>query len=403
MIPPDPEVLYLPFDPLRQEHRTGEPTLENEVLRLVGGSRGFGTRWDPNAHPGWRVAGFFITNPVRARAVLTRPPLESAVEEWLDELSQFPFWSEGELIPTDARLITVDERGGPVYEMPAGWTPVPSLPEPTRFLPLPGDNVALDVFIPDGESGWLGSIEMSAEIPAAGVWGAYVGHHSLDSLPRGEWVKVELPLPGAIKTALNGDFPAAEIRTVVNSGVSGVRVRGLRTSGAVTGGNRPTHAPRSSTVTTTDFLDFEIAGDWIGASVEMTPTVASSGFRAARLNTDGWTEIESRGFATGELPPVTDVLTLDVFVPSPRPSPHWLGNIQAYLQCPSIGVWGQWLGQADLTYLFVSEWNTVRIPLASSTVAALTSGAGDCSLRFTISTAQTALATSFALDRVGFD
>jgi hypothetical protein len=384
---------YLAFDVVADYEQMCDAGPGCGIARLVGGAFGF----DYYNAPGQKVHGFFVSSFGRGYAIIAEPPVQTLSAEWQNSDRQLPFW------PSDPspQLVEVDDLGGPVFELPAGWAELPALPIATYKLPRPRENIALDVYVPSGQSAWAGAIELSGEVPAAGVWDTYLAYRSLDGLPRDTWVKVEFPIPAGLKSALDGDYPNARLRATSSTELSGVRVRGLRFSGTAPTAARPPHQALRSDVRSNAFLDFETDGDWSGLNTE-TSLMASHGLRSMRLSTDGWTEVETRVFATSELPAVGQALSLDVFVPQALPQPSWIGNVSAYLQCPSKGVWGRWLGQAELGKLFPGEWNTVRIPLGSSTITTLQSGASDCSLRVTVSSEQTDLAAAFMIDHVGF-
>ncbi len=372
------------------------------IGKFLGGNRGF-DHWGA-AEPGQKVHGFYVTTNVRGYVILEVPPAQSFAEAWLNGSDQIPAWATAPTTPPTpgSRLVTVDPLGGPVYEVSPGWSELPAVAMPTYRLPQPRENLALDVFVPAGASGYVGDIQLSGELRAAGVWDTYIGYQSLDSVARGTWVTLTFPLPAALKTALAGDYPGAVLRTDVDSALSGVRVRGLRVSGTAPSAPRASHAPTLSGVRSNAFLDFEHVGDWTSQNGERNLSNASQGILSERLSTSGYTELTSRTFATNELPPIGATLTMDVYTPAPAAALYWLGSIDGYLQCPSANVWGQWVGHVDLNNLFVNEWTTVKMPLSTSIQSALRSSARDCSLRFTVNTAETPQATAFLLDHLGF-
>lgn len=354
---------------------------------------GFPDQWS-------EVHGFILKTFFRTKVIVSNPPPTNSGAEWQDFRGRLRFWLE-DSVGSVLKPSAVDALGGPVYTLPQGWTEIPAVPRATNRLPMPRPSVAVDVYVPANADGWLGDVQLSVQIPAAHVWDTYLGYRALDALPRGQWTKVEFPLPDSVVNAFSGDYPGALIKTFLNTGIDGVQIRGLRFSGDLPTA-RPPHAQiNANNVRSNDFLSFENAADWANSSHTAETTFdATHGLRAMRLNMNGSSELESRLFSTSELPSIGSTLAVDVFVPSPRASQYWLGQVQAYLNCPSAGVWGQWLGQAELTDLFDGEWNTVRMPLPANAVGALSSNANDCSLRFTIDTQPST--ASFLVDRVGF-
>src|SRR5690606_6547649 len=118
--------------------------------------------------------------------------------------------------------------GGPVYQVPVGWSEIPSRPLDTHLLPAEvGETLVVDIFLPNG-SPWPGTIQFSGDVVAAGVGDTYFGHVDLGSLPRGEWVAATVAIPPAVLSGLRTNNPRAQIRTFINTGLEGVMVRGLR-------------------------------------------------------------------------------------------------------------------------------------------------------------------------------
>src|SRR5690606_295110 len=101
------------------------------------------------------------------------------------------------------------------------------------------------------------------------------------------------------------------------------------------------------------------------------------------------------------IPIVGSTMTLDIYIPDPRPNPYWLGSVQAYVSCPAENVNNAFLGQVELTHLYSGEWNTAQFPVSTTVQAALSSGSL-CSISLGINTTQTDLTDSFFVDRVGF-
>lgn len=59
----------------------------------------------------------------------------------------------------------------------------------------------------------------------------------------------------------------------------------------------------------------------------------------------------------------TKFVSVGVQVPSQQSNPWWVGTVQVYLDCPSRGLWNQWVGQIELTNLPKDSWQVARLPL----------------------------------------
>lgn len=338
---------------------------------------------------------------VRASQVSTALALQPGT--WKDPFPKMGFWNQtapSSPPPGTPVLLEVDADGGPVYALTSGYREIPATSLATHRLPVPRSAVALDVFVPS-TSGWVGGVQLSADVGPGVLNNAYIGYQSLDGLPRGQWSTIQLALPTSVQAALAENHPTSLIHTFANTGVSGIKVRGLRFAGELPTTTRIPPALLTPFVASTDFSGFEQSGAWTGAQAEITMVRSTDGSHAMRLNTGGYTEVISRQFVTTELPRVTSTLSLDVFVPSPAPNPYWAGDVQMFLSCPAAGLWSKPLGRADLSGTYPNEWNSLTFPIDTATRNVFL-GSNLCRLSIAINTPQTTLPTAFFVDRLGF-
>lgn len=59
----------------------------------------------------------------------------------------------------------------------------------------------------------------------------------------------------------------------------------------------------------------------------------------------------------------TKFVSFGVYVPTLQSNPWWVGTVQVYIECPSRGLWSQWVGQVELTNLPKDNWQVARLPL----------------------------------------
>ncbi len=398
---------------------------ETSSGEFIFGSRGFSkfdgysntTVFGPAAPLAFYQGDFGRQHVVLHSAPLVFPLPYLTFPAWQRRSVSYEFWERGlsqpmlrsfalsamAVAPTKPWIVYVDEFGGPVYQSPIGWHEIPSTSRDTHLLPaVIEDEIALDVFVPAEATGWIGGIQLSGEVASAGVYGTYIGDISLNNIARGEWVEIRAALPSSLRNALRGNYPGAMVRTFVNAGVEGIQVRGLRTTGG--GFTQPrssfVHGTRPN-VDTFPLFDFEEDG-WTSPTnnLMLDAMSKSSGDYSALIDTGGWSEIVSRDFATSEIPALGDKLAIDVFAPESLPNPYWGGALQAYLTCPSEGVWSGYIGQVDLTHLYLNAWNTVEILLPVHLRDTLESDANDCSLKLTLNVHQGL--SMWHIDRIGF-
>lgn len=67
--------------------------------------------------------------------------------------------------------------------------------------------VGYDVWIPESQVNpyWHGDTQLMVEAPSAGIWGQYLGYRSFNDLPKGQFTRVEFPLPDWIRQALDNN------------------------------------------------------------------------------------------------------------------------------------------------------------------------------------------------------
>lgn len=59
-------------------------------------------------------------------------------------------------------------------------------------------------------------------------------------------------------------------------------------------------------------------------------------------------------------------VSLDALISTIQSNAWWVGAVQVYVECPSRGLWNQWVGQWELTGRVQGDWQTLRLPLPSN-------------------------------------
>lgn len=268
------------------------------------------------------------------------------------------------------------------------------------------NELLLDVWIPEDQANpfWYGEVQMSVNIPAAGLYNAWVGQISLTGLAPG-WNTLSFPLNWDIYSALAGDYPNAKFSIImnVNQNSEDYRIDNLRFGGNVM--IRTTEHIVASTildVSSADFMSFDNVNDWTSTwpSILFVEAPKTEGLGAAGITASGYTEIKSRPFMPSELEYISNTIALDVYVPNPQPNDYWVGNVGLGLDCPDGGFGLMFLGNVELTHMFREEFNSVQFLLPNEAVAALRYGIGECS--FSIYMNVNNGAGLFLLDNMGF-
>lgn len=297
--------------------------------------------------------------------------------------------------------------GNYALEVPLGYTEIVSPSFNTAEWGTVGDKLLLDVKMPAELNNpyWAGNIAVRFENPATGTY-VMLGQRELNLAPLGEWSTLEYDVPEDVQQVLLGDYPAGVFIIVTNTNdgaAQGQLIDSLRFGGNVVSRSTP-HQPNSSQmlVQTNSFLDFEDIDEWLSNSdtFAVTDTILS-GLSALGLDAVvGWNEVESRTFATAELPDPTDTISLDLYIPTPQPNPWWTGAVQLFLTCEDAEFYNQMIGQVELQNLFQSEYNQLKFSLSEQTRAILLDDYFDCRFKITLNSSSTA--GKFLFDRMGY-
>ncbi|PWK88734.1 PLAT/LH2 domain-containing protein [Hallerella porci] len=287
----------------------------------------------------------------------------------------------------------------------SGYMPIISPVFNTYELGAFSDTLLLDVWIPENQANpyWWGDVQMSVNIPAAGLYNAWIGQKPLTGLHSG-WNTLTFALNPTIYSAFAGDYPNATISVIlnVNENTDDFRIDNLRFGGDIKI-RRTEHIEASPVlnVYAVDFMSFDNINDWSSSGTELlfVDSPKMQGLGATGIMASGYTEIESRRFLLSELQYVSDVISLDVYVPNPQPNDYWVGNLGMGLRCFDSGI-SMYLGNVDLTHLFREEFNNVRFTLPPDALQALKSDAGECS--FSVYLNVNNGAGLFLLDNMGF-
>lgn len=108
--------------------------------------------------------------------------------------------------------------------VPSGsWREVRSRNFSTSELPTLGNELSLDVFIPDPQLNpwWVGDVQVYASCPSAGIYNQYVGQKSLTNLFVGEFNRLSFPVPSNVRNALAGSHSGCQLSFTIVSSQSG--------------------------------------------------------------------------------------------------------------------------------------------------------------------------------------
>ncbi len=357
------------------------------------------------------IFGREITGPRPGRAPVRERPRASIndLSELTEALSFMSFedplrgWTSTAPLSFDGAQKTQGQSS--LVVSASGNVVVDSAPFGTTEIERVGTKLALDVFVPQTQPNpsWLGDVQMSFTAAAANLNNAYIGYAGLTGLTRGQWNTVEFTVPSNIVSTLLGDFPRARFTITMNTpgGAQPLRLDNLRFRGTLT---RRTvfHRKPAAPIAPNALFGFEALSDWTSpqAALDLTTLHVVQGSSALAIPAGGYREIRSRAFSTSGLSGVTPKLALSVYIPSNQPNPTWVGDVQAFFSCPSIGLNNVPVGQVILTNLFYGEYNRIKFNLPANVVSALTTSHSDAQFSFALNVG--ASSDRYFFDDLGF-
>ena len=124
---------------------------------------------------------------------------------------------------------------------------------------------------------------------------------------------------------------------------------------------------------------FEDPQSWLSsnATLSLVTSPIRQGCGALGIQGSGYMPINSTPFVAGGLT-VTNALSVDLFIPNNQPNQFYLGALQMYLSCPSVGSNNQYIGQVELTGKPQNAYSTLRFPLPAEVKTTLNKAPNDC-------------------------
>jgi hypothetical protein len=287
-----------------------------------------------------------------------------------------------------------------------GNTQIDSPEFDTSEIELVGDEFTLDVWVPAAQPNWGNSLTLTVNIPSASIWGQWIGSQNIHQLPRNQWNEVSFTLPQNIQDALLSDFPDARFRITANVAdceapvlIDSVRLTGNTTVRTIFHGNDPATVVSSSVLTFDDVTRWDVVSGSDGVfAPEDVNFVEGTG--ALSVAAGHWTGLRSKRFSSQDLMSVTDLLSIEVFIPDLPADFGWVGYLNAFLECPSAGLWNTYLGGQALQILFDDEFNRLEFELSADVMTVLQGDYDDCRFKFDI--ASNTAFSPFVLDGAGF-
>jgi hypothetical protein len=138
-------------------------------------------------------------------------------------------------------------------------------------------------------------------------------------------------------------------------------------------------------VTATRTYGFESIQDWspLWSSPQLLlSSLHTEGQSSLALHGGGWMQIQSRALAKEG--PAPSVVGYDVRVPNNPSNPWWYGSTELSFDAPSAGIWGQFVGQAELTNLPRGQFKRVEFTLPPALATLLNRSYSDLRIRIVV-------------------
>lgn len=230
----------------------------------------------------------------------------------------------------------------------------------------------LDVLLPAAlvQASWPGAIQLYVSVPSLGINNYYLGDRSLSGLPAGTFQTLSFFIPDSVRTTLqSGSYHDLSFSIALNLPTGQqytVLLDNLRFSAVL---------PPDTTIGNTDIgrlLDFEDASLWTmtgGQIAGLSSQYKTSRNFALAVVPGGYSTITSAPISSWG--PLDPTLSFDLYLPAGNENLPWAGAIQVFLNCPSRGVYGQYLGQTDLTHVAGGQFQSYSFPIPSGVQTSL--------------------------------
>jgi hypothetical protein len=146
---------------------------------------------------------------------------------------------------------------------------------------------------------------------------------------------------------------------------------------------RTSHQAEALSSNAAAILGFEVPSDWhvtSGQTIPLTSSAtASQGAASLSVAAQNYVSIQSATFSVSSA--ITGPVSYDLLLPPPA-NPSWAGTTQLYMDCHSLAIYNQYLGQTELTGIAAGQFTTMSYPLPAATLATLAHGCTN--LSFTV-------------------
>jgi RHS repeat-associated protein len=192
-------------------------------------------------------------------------------------------------------------------------------------------------------------------------------------------------------TNVTCQHPVASDGTTCNDGISATAIDTCR-SGTCVGTGDPAAV-----------LGFESLGQWtssLGGAIVGLNSNRTQGSESLEVAAQGYQPLVSLPMAT--LGNVGPLVLLDILLPTNQANPGWFGDVQMFVNAPSVGIYNQYLGITELNGLPLATWQTLAFQLTNQQVAALSGSYDDLTFTIAINVDPTEKG-HYLLDNLRFD
>lgn len=147
-------------------------------------------------------------------------------------------------------------------------------------------------------------------------------------------------------------------------------------------------------------LGFEQPSQWmspVGPVTLTNSTTRSQGDKSLSLANFQYVQVRNVTPLTKDTAPVPETVSFDIRIPEQTPNVYWRGAVELYIDAPSVGIWGQYLGYRSLDALPREQFTRVQFQVPNNLRTALQGNYTD--LKFTIAVNVPAGSQPHYLDR----
>jgi len=125
---------------------------------------------------------------------------------------------------------------------------------------------------------------------------------------------------------------------------------------------------------------------WTSGVLQNEFSIRSAGKASLQIMGNYYQQIKSIDVSTASLQPVSNKIALDVYTGGIQNNPWWIGQVQLLVNCPSAGIYNQYIGHGELTGRPLDQFSTFEFIIPPNVMQVLNGDYDDFSFSIALNT-----------------